>query len=138
MPNATRQLKLSGLGDVAGALPKYLNKIGTSAGVIIPKYGTKWINQQEFIPVFKGAVRIHHEYIPFAIEREKTDQLGFPLFVASIPGKFDRPGVYMDEAGRPYGDELSRSLAFQQAVLHWIQSAPGKPKVLHCTTTIRL
>lgn len=124
--------KAGGLGDVAGALPKYLNKIGASAGVIIPKYGTKWINQQEFIPIFKGAVRLHNEYVPFSIEKEKSDQLGFPLFVANIPGKFDRPGVYADEAGRPYGDELSRSLAFQQAVLHWILSAPGKPKVLHC------
>lgn len=124
--------KAGGLGDVVGALPKYLNKIGTKAGVIIPKYGTKWINQQTFIPVFKGAIRIHKEHIPFTIEKEKTDQLGFPLFVANIPGKFDRPGVYADEAGRPYADELSRSLAFQQAVLQWVKAAPGKPKVLHC------
>ncbi|MEZ5042994.1 MAG: glycogen/starch synthase [Saprospiraceae bacterium] len=124
--------KAGGLGDVVGALPKYLNKIGTKAGVVIPKYGTKWINQQTFIPVFKGAIRIHQEYIPFTIEKEKTDQLGFSLFVANIPGKFNRPGVYADEAGHPYYDELSRSLAFQQAVLQWVQASPGKPKVLHC------
>ncbi len=124
--------KAGGLGDVAGALPKYLNKIGTNAGVVIPKYGTKWINQQDFLPVFKGAIRLHNDYIPFTIEKEKEDKLGFPLFVANIPGKFDRPGVYADEAGRPYADELSRSLSFQQAVLQWVQAAPGKPKVLHC------
>ncbi len=35
--------KAGGLGDVAGALPKYLNKAGVDTAVIIPKYQTKWL-----------------------------------------------------------------------------------------------
>ena len=124
--------KAGGLGDVAGALPKYLTKGGTTTGVIIPKYKTKWIEAQEFTPVFKGAVRLHNYYVPFTIEKENSDKLGFPLFVASIPGKFDRPGIYLDDSGRGYSDELERNLCFQQAVLQWIINTPGKPQVLHC------
>lgn len=124
--------KAGGLGDVVGALPKYLNKIGVPAGVVIPKYQTKWIMGQEFTPVYKGAVRMHDFYIPFIIEKLVGDSLGFPLFVAHIPGKFDRPGVYADAHGRPYSDEVERSLSFQQAVLQWIKNSSGKPEVLHC------
>lgn len=124
--------KAGGLGDVVGALPKYLNKIGVESGVIIPKYHTKWILSQQFNPVYKGSVRLHDQYHPFTIERQSGEELGFPLFVVNIPGRFDRSGVYADENGQAYGDEVERSLCFQQAVLQWIRESPGKPQVLHC------
>lgn len=124
--------KAGGLGDVVGALPKYLTKLGTTTGVIIPKYRLRWIEEQQFTPIYKGAVRLHHDYIPFTIEKENGDSLGFPFFVANIPGKFDRPGIYAAPSGQVYGDEIERYLCFQQAVLQWIVKSPGKPKVLHC------
>lgn len=59
--------------------------------------------------------------------------LGYPLFCASIPGKFDRPGIYMDPGSKwGYGDEAERYLCFQQVVLKWVSSWAQKPKVLHC------
>lgn len=124
--------KAGGLGDVVGALPKYLNKAGHGTGVVIPKYHTRWVTKQQFSPVYKGAVRLHNSYIPFTIEKEQSDQLGFPLFVANIPGKFDRPGIYADPSGYGYGDELERYLCFQQAVLQWIANSPSQPQILHC------
>ena len=124
--------KAGGLGDVAGALPKYLNHLGTSAGVIIPKYHTKWILAQEFVPVYRGSVRLHQSFIPFGIEQLAGDTLGFPLFVADIPGMFDRPGVYSDPNGGWYSDELERFLCFQQAALQWAVSLPQRPQLLHC------
>lgn len=125
--------KAGGLADVVGALPKYLEKIGVSTGVIIPKYGTKWFHEQEFKQVYVGAVRLHNEYIPFAIEREVHNRLSFPLFVVNIPGKFDRNGIYADNhTGHGYGDDISRYLCFQQAVLQFVQAWEEKPAVLHC------
>ena len=124
--------KAGGLGDVVGALPKYLTLSGTTTGVIIPKYHLKWINEQQFTTVYKGVVRLHHNYVPFTIDKENGNSLGFPFFVANIPGKFDRPGIYADPSGRVYGDEIERYLCFQQAVLQWIVKSPGKPKVIHC------
>jgi|APTNR8051073442_1049403.scaffolds.fasta_scaffold00884_16 starch synthase len=124
--------KAGGLGDVVGALPKYLTQAGVPAGVLLPKYQLKWINGHHFTPVFKGVVRMHNYYVPFTIERENEDSLGFPLFVANIPGKFDRPGIYADPSGYGYGDEVERYLCFQQAALQWILHSPGRPEVIHC------
>ena len=124
--------KAGGLGDVVGALPKYLNQAGVSAAVVIPKYKVKWINNHRFEPVFQGVVRIHHGHVPFQIQREVGDTLGFPLFVAEIPGKFDRPGIYADPGGWGYGDDVERYLSFQQAVLQWVAGSSGRPDVLHC------
>ncbi|MEL6865194.1 MAG: glycogen/starch synthase, partial [Bacteroidota bacterium] len=124
--------KAGGLGDVVGALPKYLSKVDMHTGVILPKYDLKWIRQQSFETVFRGVVRIHDRYYPFAIEREQSDVLGFPFYVANIPGKFDRPGIYADPGGYGYGDEVERYLSFQQAVLLWVVQMENKPEVLHC------
>ncbi len=124
--------KAGGLGDVVGALPKYLCQAGHDSSVIIPKYHTKWMLQQQFQEVWKGAVRIHHELIHYEIQKYLGDDLGYPLYVVEIPGKFDRPGVYSAPGGYGYGDEIERYLTFQQAVLQWLLSFPVPPSVLHC------
>lgn len=124
--------KAGGLGDVVGALPKYLSQAGVSAGVVIPKYRLRWINEHQFMPIFRGAVRLHNTFIQFTVEQELHNTLGFPFFVVDIPGKYDRPGIYADPGGWGYGDEVERSLCFQQAVLQWIIGSPGRPSILHC------
>lgn len=125
--------KAGGLGDVAGALPKYLNDAGLSTGVVMPRYHTRWLNEQSFTTVYKGAVRLHMHYVTFSIEKIHGDPLGFPLFVVDVPYMFDRPGIYNDPAtGEGYRDNLERYLVFQQAVLQWILHAPGRPALLHC------
>lgn len=125
--------KAGGLGDVAGALPKYLQQAGVDTGVVIPKYGQKWIHETEWVEVFRGVIRLHNQYVPFSIEQDKNSKLGFPFFVANIPGKFDRPGIYQDPGGHGYGDDVERWLSFQQAVLIWLIHSPHvNPKILHC------
>ncbi len=124
--------KAGGLADVLGALPKYLTQGGVPAGVIIPKYRLPWIDEHSFHTIYKGATRLHGRFIPFSIEQSNDDTLGFPLFVADIPGRFDRPGIYTDPSGHPYEDEVERYLSFQQAVLQWVTNSPGRPQLLHC------
>lgn len=124
--------KAGGLGDVVGALPKYLNQTGVSSGVIIPKYHNKWITSQPFHTVYSGSVRLHQTFLPFRIEQYHGEDLGFPLYVADIPTKFDRPGIYADPDGGWYSDEAERFICFQQAVLQWIVSMPERPQLLHC------
>ncbi len=120
--------KAGGLGDVVGALPKYQK----DAAVVIPKYHTKWIQSQSFEEVFRGHVRIHQGSVSFTIQKLLSVTLGFDLYVVDIPTKYDRPGVYLDINGYGFGDEIERSLSFQQAVLQWVQKFDQKPAVLHC------
>lgn len=125
--------KAGGLGDVVGALPKYLNKQGANTGVIIPKYGTKWLWTNKFKFVFEGAVRLNQQWVRYVVEQEENDVLGFTLFAVHIPGMFDRPGIYADpNTGYGYQDELERFLVFQQAVLQWVMSTAQKPHIIHC------
>ncbi len=124
--------KAGGLGDVVGALPKYLTAAGMTSGVIIPKYDLQWIRERLFSGIYSGTVRLHDRYFSFTIEKAATDALGYPFFVADIPGLFDRPGIYADPNGHHYEDSVERYLAFSQAVLQWIMHTPGQPGVLHC------
>lgn len=124
--------KAGGLGDVVGALPKYLNQAKHDTAVIIPKYHTKWILGREFREVWKGVVRLHDGYVHYEIQKYQGDDLGYAFYVVDIPGKFDRPGIYADPGGYGYGDEAERYLCFQQAVLQWLLSFPTPPSILHC------
>lgn len=124
--------KAGGLGDVVGALPKYLNNIDIETAVVIPKYQTKWLNQQNYKTVYQDSARLHHGQVHFAIEEVVSEDLGFQLFVVNIPGKFDRPGIYNDTNGHGYGDSIERTISFQNAVLLWLRQFWEKPEVLHC------
>lgn len=124
--------KAGGLGDVAGALPKYLNEADFSAAVILPKYHTKWILAQEWENILEGRFMMGKESIYFSIQKLTSQGIGFDLYVVDIPGKFDRPSVYLDEDGLGYKDEVERSLAFQQATLHWVKQLEILPAVIHC------
>lgn len=125
--------KVGGLADVVGSLPKYLNKLGTEASVLIPKYGTDWIQSQTFEKVSDGHFVMGNENVSFEIQKTTSADLGFPLYLVDIPGLFDRPGVYGDpQGGQAYDDEAERFIAFQRAALQWMNAMPEKPDIVHC------
>ncbi len=124
--------KIGGLADVVGSLPKYLGPLGVDSPVIIPKYHLPWILKQSYKEVHRGTFQLGYYSQPYVIEKQKGTELGFPLYVVDLPGKFDRPGIYADPSGHHYGDEPERYLAFQRAVLAWVQSWKKKPDILHC------
>lgn len=125
--------KVGGLGDVVGSLPKYLNTGKIKCDVIIPKYGTHWLNLQKYQTVWESVLKFDSKEIPFSIKKTLNKSLGFDLYVVEIEGKFDRPGVYIDQwTGKPYWDEFERSLTFQIAVLEWVNQKKKSPDVIHC------
>jgi starch synthase len=123
--------KAGGLGDVVGALPKYLIAEGIDTGVIIPKYSIKYMYEHKFNTIMTGTVRLGNKSVAYAIEQEADNSLGFPFFVVNVPGLFDREGIYTRPNGWGFPDEVERYLCFQQAVLHWVMSWHKKP-ILHC------
>ena len=86
--------KAGGLGDVVGALPKYQNKLGHIAKVVMPMYRTKFLYQHEFEVVHKGAFGMAHYYFEYTIIREVSNVLGFDLYMVDINGLLDREKVY--------------------------------------------
>ncbi|WP_097129807.1 glycogen synthase [Pedobacter xixiisoli] len=117
--------KVGGLGDVVGALPKYQNKLGHVAKVVMPAYNSKFLYENEFETVYDGWVKVASTNYQARILREKTNKLGFDIFLVHIAGLFDREGVY------GYSDDTERFIAFQIAALDWIAQWEHRPDVVH-------
>ena len=102
--------KAGGLGDVAGALPKYQNKLGHNAMVVMPMYRTKFLYQNEWELVHEGRQSMGSHHFQYAVIREKTGKLGFDLYLVDINGLLDREKIY------GYDDDVQRFIGFQTAV----------------------
>lgn len=126
--------KVGGMGDVVGSLPRYQCEEGTRAAVAMPKYDNEWIRNNQFDTLYEGKAPLEGQYFNFKIQLERNEQLGFPLYVIDIPGRFDRPNVYLDPAtDEGYEDEFQRFLSFQIALLDWIANRDREfPDIVHC------
>lgn len=125
--------KAGGLGDVAGALPKYLQKHGHDATVILPCYHNNWMRDASARNIHEGSAMLGLDRFDFRILELKKPQLGFRLLLVDIPGRFDRPGIYIDPwSGYSYWDEKERFFSFQIAALDWLLQEPRAPDVIHC------
>lgn len=117
--------KAGGLGDVVGALPKYQKKLGHIAKVVIPMYRTPFLYANEFEVVHKGAFGMAHYRLEYTVIKEKTNKLGFDLYLVDIFGLLDREKVY------GYDDDSERFTAFQIAVTDWMHHWKHQPDVVH-------
>lgn len=118
--------KAGGLGDVAGALPKYLNELGQTAKVVMPMYRTKFLYNHQWDLVHEGFQQMGQHTFRYAVIREKTNVLGFELYLVDINGLLDREKIY------GYDDDTERFIGFQLAVCDWISKWGHQPDVIHC------
>ena len=109
--------KVGGLADVVGSLPKYLGKTGVKTSVVIPAYEMPWYEGKLYRIVHQGHFHLGLEHLYFEVRYFIDDILGFPFYNIHIPSKFDRYGVYSDQDGNFFGDEIARNIAFQRAFL---------------------
>ena len=117
--------KAGGLADVVGALPKYQNKLGHIAKVVMPMHRTKFLYNNEWETVHKGSFQMGNFFYDFTVIKEKTNKLGFDLYCIDIYGLLDREKIYS------YSDDTERFTAFQIAVLEWMNSWEHKPGIVH-------
>lgn len=117
--------KAGGLGDVVGALPKYQNKLGHVAKVVMPMYRKPFLFEHKFDVVHKGAFYMRQNKLEYTIIKERSNILGFDLYLVDIYGILDREKVY------GYDDDSYRFLAFQTAVADWVSKWHHHPDVIH-------
>ncbi|MGK6350804.1 glycogen synthase [Parapedobacter sp. DT-150] len=118
--------KVGGLGDVVGALPKYLQQTGLRTWVVMPWYDKPFVRNHDFEVVYTGRFQQGSRPLEVQVYQEKHDILGFGLFLIKIPGLLDRQEVY------GYVDESEQFMAFQHGFLHWITDQGITPDVVHC------
>ncbi|HUQ96016.1 MAG TPA: glycogen synthase [Chitinophagaceae bacterium] len=118
--------KAGGLGDVVGALPKYLNKLDHVAKVVMPMYRTKFLYANEWDLVHEGGQQLGGQFFHYSIIKEHTNKLGFDLYLVDINGLLDREKIY------GYSDDTERFLSFQIAVCDWLSKWQDLPDLVHC------
>lgn len=117
--------KAGGLADVVGALPKYQQALGHIAKVVMPMHRTKFLYNNEWEVVHKGAFDMGDNRYEFTIIKEKNNKLEFDLYLVDINGLLDREKIY------GYEDDTERFTAFQRAVLEWLVTWHHHPNVVH-------
>lgn len=118
--------KAGGLGDVVGALPKYQVGLGHIAKVVMPMYRTKFLYANDWELVHEGEQQLGPTTFRYAVIREKTNKLGYDLYLVDINGLLDREQIY------GYSDDTERFLAFQIAVCDWLSKWQHHPDIIHC------
>lgn len=117
--------KAGGLGDVVGALPKYLNAAGHIAKVVMPMYRTKFLYENKWEVVHKGSSYLGNTWFDYTVIKEATNKLGFDLYLVDINGLLDREKIYS------YDDDTERFTSFQIAVVDWVSHWVDKPDLIH-------
>lgn len=117
--------KVGGLADVVGALPKYQNKLGENAIVILPFYNIKTTQRYTFTSVYHGELKLGTQQYTFQVLQLVDETVGFDLFVIDVPALLFKDYVYS-------ADDTERFLAFQTAALHWLQTHKTKADIIHC------
>ncbi|MEI7472417.1 MAG: glycogen synthase [Chitinophagaceae bacterium] len=117
--------KAGGLADVVGALPKYQCQLGHIAKVVTPMHRTKFLYDNEWETVHKGAFDMGPFHLTYTVIKEKSNKLGFDLYCVDISQLLDREKIYS------YDDDTERYTAFQIAVTDWLSKWQHQPDVVH-------
>ena len=126
--------KAGGLGDVLGALPAALEKLGVSCTIAIPRHRGIDLQKFGFEPVpGGGGVSLGFEHLPYDVQRSKLPGSSVDVFLIGNNRFFDRPGIYYDtNTGHDYGDQADRWIFFQRAVMEFFGNTSQPFDILHC------
>src|SRR5581483_7641100 len=121
-------IKTGGLGDVAGALPPALRRLGHDARIVMPGY-------RHVLAATSRAAPLHSALLPVGDRMELlhvfATRIGStPVYLLDIPAAFDRDAIF----GEP--DDDRRFILFARGILAlmwYLREREGwRPGVLHC------
>lgn len=122
--------KTGGLADVAGTLPKALEKLGCEVKIFIPKYST--IDEENFgldyrwdigeMPIRVGS-HVRQAHLHKVIMSNSNVEVNF----IDCPHYFFRGRIYTDDP-----DEDERFILFSKSVIESLQRMQWAPDVIHC------
>ncbi len=114
--------KVGGMGDVVGALPKFLRRLGHDVRIFLPYYGflpDKMTTIPE-VPVWKGSAMFHH----FAVYETVLPGTDVPLYLMEHPA-FNPRRIYFGD------DEDWRFTFFSNGAAEFCWNY-WKPDIVHC------
>jgi starch synthase len=128
--------KVGGLGDVLGALPGALEKLGVKVTVAIPRYRTIDLRRFGFEPYpvhGERRVPLGPETVSYDVHRGKLPGSNIDVFLIGNDRFFDREGIYLDATtGKDYPDQADRWIFFQRATMEFFKTFTSRLDILHC------
>ncbi len=123
-----------GLGDVAGTLPLYLKALGHDIRIVTPRYYV--VDTQ----LYKLKKDLHALGVPIGFGEQWAGiyhgKLGsgnnqVPLYFLDHEFYFGRKGIYNDESGKGYDDNLQRYTMLSRGALQLAKYLDFYPDIIH-------
>lgn len=125
--------KVGGLADVAGALPDALASCDVECRLIMPKFGEVDVDEFGLEPVDipdDWSVGIDFEHHPLRAWEGRLPG-GATVWFVGDDHFYGRRGIYNDENGHPFDDELQRYVFFAKGALELLKCLDWRPDVIH-------
>ncbi len=122
--------KTGGLADVAGALPKALEKLGCEVKLFIPKYSRIDEIKHEFHynwEIGEIKIKINDEFRSVHLHQGKIPDSNIEVNLIDCPHYFFRDSIYTNDF-----DEDERFILFSKGVIEVINKLNWSPDILHC------
>ena len=121
--------KSGGLGDVLGALPLALHRMGVETSVITPFYGR--LRTGDFgIHLTISDCHVGYPWGPITCDVYEADYHGMPVYFIHRGEYYDRRYYYNDHKG-DYFDNCERFIFFCRAALALMQRLGEAPAIIH-------
>lgn len=123
-----------GLGDVLGALPSALTRLGHELVLALPWYGTIDPKLTEHVRLSRSlSIKISGRRTPGQIYILHDSKTKVDLWLVKADRYFDRPELYRDRStGKDYKDNDERFLFFARAVMEMAEKSGFNPEIIHC------
>lgn len=121
--------KTGGLGDVLGALPLTLHRMGIRTAVVTPFYGR--LGSAEFgVHLAWSDCHVGYPWNPITADIFQANFHGMPVYFVHRSEFFDRRFYYNDHKG-DYFDNAERFIFFNRAVMEFLKRLGPAPYILH-------
>jgi starch synthase len=122
---ASPLVKVGGLGDVAGSLPKALRRAGHDVRLAIPHYSLINLNRYQISYLGEFSIPFMGDELGIGMT-EVLLKDGTPVYLLGNDRYFDRTNIY----GEP--DDLERFLIFSRAAVELPKKLNWRPDIFHC------
>ncbi len=121
--------KTGGLGDVLGALPLTLHRMGIRTAVVTPFYGR--LGSAEFgVHLAWEDCHVGYPWGPITADIFQANFHGMPVYFVHRSEYFDRRFYYNDHKG-DYFDNAERFIFFCRATMEFLKRLGTAPQILH-------
>jgi len=132
-PEMVPYAKTGGLGDVVGALPAALGRLGHEVSVFVPQYREAMFGLHRAQPLdLTVDVPVGDRIFPATVRVVRQKKHNVMIYFVGNRHFFDRPGFYLDPAtGLDYDDNDERYIFFNRAVLEILKKLRLQPDIIH-------